>query len=362
MRVDINNNKGAAKAFTSAKTADASLNPHNKNVQPTQNFDHYQKITDEVKFPGLFDIQGNTQIDHPLRYTDQEILKDLRNKFNQIIETNQAIMIAGGCQTIEGYVCDADCNRIVVVTSNCLPDFVYKPIKPGDVISFFASKYLNALEEDRKYFIKKCNYYKSKGWTLKAYAKPSMQSFWIKFSKPREEIDQITEEVPMISQLLAAQVVLPLLDAYDPEGKLLREGIDPYQEMKEKIKSNYPNKVFMLKYHWDQKEEVCKGLSLPLTIDNAQMSLSSEEYMTSIDGYYSFQAGIYRYSPLDGAPNVPDFNFNNTGGTSPHPSGAATDSPQGYLQQFQAAGEGMNEYNDKKLNALSNSIESLNNV
>ena len=324
----------------------------------SQNFSYFDTLRDDI---AELDTTGSdlTTIGSAglSRYTYAEIENDLRENFYQQVDTNQEILAQNGCQIIEGYVCDADCNRIAKASSTCPPNYTYTPIKPSAVISLIIDKMLNGIEEDRRAFVQRCNYYKSKGWKLEAYAQPNLLKFYIKFFKIRDnEKDIIDESVPIISQFKIANIFLPLTTIVYSGGTAQ---VDPYQSMIDQIKAKWINKVFMLKYHWDQKEQVCKDLSLPLNIDSAGMISKNEEYLTSIDANFSARAPIYRYSSILGKVSIqPELDFNNTKDLDPYGKPDPTPpNPSSFLIRFKEAGEVMDDY--MGLNKIETGLSSL---
>jgi len=336
------------------------LDPNNPQVYTTQNeagkawfgkgtssqkFSYFDSLNEDVNnIPDAGDLNrmGTSGLS---RYTYAEIENDLRENFYQQVDTNQEILAQNGCQIIEGYVCDADCNRIAKASSTCPPNYKYTPIKPSAVIGLIVDKLLNGLEEDRKAFVIRCNYYRAKGWKLEAYAQPNLLKFYIKFSKIRDnEKDIIDASVPVVAQFQLANIILPLTSIVYSEGTI--EGLDPYQSMLDKIKTQWPNKVFMLKYHWDQKEAVCKDLGLPLNVDSVGVAAVNEEYLTSIDANFSARAPIYRYSSVLGKVSIqPELDFNNTKDLDPYGNVDATSpNPRSLLYRFKEAGQVMDDY------------------
>ena len=312
---------------------------------PTQNFDYYKNslINLDENLDSINSLMRGGETGF-FRFRTSE-MEDLLKKeiFPQII-TNTEIMNKQGCQTIEGYVCDADCNQIAIASSNCLPNYKYKPIKPSYVAKTIFDGIVNGIQKDKEYFILKCKKYIALGWKVQAYASPGTLNFYIKFTKLRDELDIIDESVPSIAVFANLQTPLPRFDILGDQNQLIT--FDPIQNMIENLKAQFPNKTFILKYHWDQKENICKALGIPLNVTPDSLSLAtSEEIMASIDGYYSAQAPIYRYAPILGVEQeIPDFNFNNTKGTNPNAIGTTRTEPNRFLSGFSSMMEGLDSY------------------
>ena len=350
--------------FTDSKSDSVNnFNPRNK-PKTSKNFSYFNQLESEIFEQGVASSESERAGFAGLtRYTYAEIEKDARDAFAQRIATNEAILKVGGCQTINEYICDAECNRIVKVKSNCLPNYKYKRINPSEIFAFVGEKIKNAFDEDRNYFVLKCKEYKQKGWKLEAYAQKDTLNFFIKFSKLRNpEKDIINSTTPAVSVWMRPGIFIPPLriPKVNPPDEF--DEIDSNYLIIQNIQEKWPNKIFILKYHWDQKDNVCRDLSLPLNVELISNIYQTDEYLTSIDALYSSKAGIFRYSPYFGTePMVPNLDFDNMKDKDPEANlSTETQNQDSFLNQIKKLGEDLDEKTPESV--IDKNLESLNNL
>ena len=130
--------------------------------------------------PNLFASSGDP------RHSLGESLKMAFNHFLPLIETYKQAASVGGCQIVNGFICDADGNQIAETTVNCPVSL--SAIKPQMIIDTVNQNHAIAIKKQADSFISHIQTnYVNNGWNVQPFEIPEANIFFIKATKAGQQ-------------------------------------------------------------------------------------------------------------------------------------------------------------------------------
>jgi hypothetical protein len=138
--------------------------------------------TNEKKYP--FDPANYAGVGDP-RYTTDMALKDVFDYFMPRINAYSEVLNAGGCQVVNGYICNEDGIPIVQASEICSTNTNLERITPQEIETFIRSSYATAFKKQSDSFINdiKSNY-TNNGWIVTLVDMTFIKIFVIRLTKP----------------------------------------------------------------------------------------------------------------------------------------------------------------------------------
>jgi len=119
------------------------------------------------------------------RYPMNVAIKAMFDEFIPRQDAYNEVINAGGCQVINGYICNSDGVPVAKASISCTPDINLNIITPDEVKDFVNTSFYGALKKEADSFVNYLqNNYTKSGWTVTLYDLIFLKHFLLKISKP----------------------------------------------------------------------------------------------------------------------------------------------------------------------------------
>jgi len=118
------------------------------------------------------------------RFTTDRALKAVFDEFLPRQQAYSEVVNAGGCQVINGYICNSDGVPVAQASSTCTSNINLERITAQEVETFIRNAYATAFQNESDNFVQDIeNNYIKNGWTVNLFDLFFVKTFIVRFTK-----------------------------------------------------------------------------------------------------------------------------------------------------------------------------------